>query len=167
MLRIELILVSDKWYFPHAHKKYCHPSLLPPFENTPTPLSKNTAPGQNKHKNGYIRGNLQIYHILSMSKKRGAGQQEKNLWGGGCGIFDHLIQKSDIFLLYLHVFFQNIFLHWWWWLKITPPLFFVQFGGKSAPPPPRPIFFKNLAPLPPLDILPKIGCFFYNLQWGF
>ena len=101
-----------------------------------------------------------------MSKKRGAGQQEKNLWGGGCGIFDHLIQKSDIFLLYLHVFFQNIFLHWWWWLKITPPLFFVQFGGKSAPPP-RPIFFKNLAPLPPLDILPKIGCFFYNLQWGF
>ena len=115
----------------------------------------------------YISGGICEFTIYYQCQKRGGeGQQEKNLWGEGCGIFDHLIQKSDIFLLYLHVFFQNIFLHWWWLFKITPPLFFVQFGGKSAPPP-RPFFFKNLAPLPPFDILPKIWYFFYNLQWGF
>ena len=147
----------------HAHKKYCHPSLLPPFDNTPTPLSKNTAPGQNKRKNGYIRENLQLYPILSMSKKR--GQQEKNLWGGGCGIFDHLIQKSDIFLLYLHVFFQNIFLHWWWWLKITPPYF--SSNLVENPPLPPGLFFSKILHPSPLDILPKIWYFFYNLQWGF
>ena len=150
---------------PRAQKIQSPIFAAPPFENTPTPLSKNTATGQNKHKNLYIRGNLRIYHILSMSKKRGRGAARKKPMGRGVRYFSPPNQKIRYFLLYLHVFFQNIFLHWWWLFKITPPLFFVQFGGKSAPPP-RPFFFKNLAPLPPSTFCLKYGIFFTTSNGG-
>ena len=145
-------MVSDKWNLPHAHKKYSHPFLLPPFENTPTPLSKNTATGQNKHKNLYIRGNLRIYHILSMSKKRGRGAARKKPMGRGVRYFWPPNPK----IRYFSFIFTRIF------SKYISALGLLVKNNTL----PRPIFVKNLAPLPPSTFCLKYGIFFTTSNGG-
>ena len=106
---------------PRAQKIQSPIFAAPPPSKIRQPPSQKILPQGRINIKIYISGGICEFTIYYQCQKRGGeGQQEKNLWGGGCGIFDHLIQKSDIFLLYLHAFFQNIFMHWGCWLKITP-----------------------------------------------
>ena len=94
---------------PRAQKIQSPIFAAPPSKIRQPPSQKNTATGQNKHKKLYIRGICEFTIYYQCQKRGGEGQQEKNLWGGGCGIFHHLIKKSGIFFYICTYFFKIYF----------------------------------------------------------
>ena len=74
-LWVELII--NLWKMVALQKKSSPSSMLSPSTMLP-PISKNSAPGNQKLQNLFSRVNLQTYPIQSTLKKRGVHEQEKN-----------------------------------------------------------------------------------------
>ena len=94
---------------PRAQKIQSPIFAAPPPSKIRQPPSQKILPQGRINIKIYISGGICEFTIYYQCQKRGGeGQQEKNLWGGGCGIFHHLIKKSGIFF-YIYTYFFKIY----------------------------------------------------------